>query len=237
MVQLPLPRLRLSGLLNPRRQNVVKLLLDFGCGEGGWLSIWKQRGVKDYIGVDGQYVDQTRLLIERERFVAADLRRPVDLGRRFDMVQSLEVAEHLEKASAEIFVETLTRHGDMVLFSAAVPGQGGVNHVNERPYEYWRRLFSERGFSMYDPLRPALLEHHTVEPWYRYNTFLYVHESRAGELPDDVRARRVPPEVAVPDLSPWSYRLRRAMLRPLPCSVVTCLARLRMATLTMLRRT
>ena len=100
--------------------------------------------------VDGPYVDRRRLLIDPGDFHAADLAAPIGLGRRFDLVQSLEVAEHLPAAKAEQFVDMLTTHGHCVMFSAAVPGQGAENHVNEQPAEYWRAIFGERGYGAVD---------------------------------------------------------------------------------------
>ena len=87
-------------------------------------------------GLDGPFVNRNELLIPNERFSVAELTGPISLGRQFDLVQSLEVAEHLPKTSAERFVQTLVTHGTRVLFSAAIPGQGGENHINEQPLEY-----------------------------------------------------------------------------------------------------
>lgn len=102
----------------------IRSVVDFGCGQGAWLSIWKRAGAS-IVGIDGPYVDRDKLLIDEAAFQAADLSAPIDLGRCFDLVQSLEVAEHLPAAKAEQFIATLTKHGPRVLFSAAVPGQGG----------------------------------------------------------------------------------------------------------------
>src|SRR6266852_8889948 len=102
----------------------LRSVVDFGCGQGAWLSVWRSAGVS-VVGVDGPYVDPSQLLIDATAFHAADLAEPIDLGRRFDLVQSLEVAEHLSASRARRFVDTLTAHGSCVLFSAAVPGQGG----------------------------------------------------------------------------------------------------------------
>lgn len=107
-------------------------VLDVGCGPGTWVARWITEGVTDAIGVDGDYVDRSSLRIPAGQFVAADLEDPLHLGRTFDLVQSLEVAEHLDEVHADAFVASLARHGDTVLFSAALPGQGGAHHVNEQ---------------------------------------------------------------------------------------------------------
>jgi len=146
------------------RHFTVRSVADFGAGQGAWLSVWRRLGVSDITALDGSYVEQDALLVPREAFVPADLCRPVRLGRTFDLVQSLEVAEHLPAAAAEQFVDNLVAHSRTVLFSAAAQGQGGEHHVNERPYSYWRELFNDRGYLMFDLIRPFLPDHCAVEP-------------------------------------------------------------------------
>jgi len=181
------------------------------------------------IGVDGPYVDRSHLLIDPADFHPADLAMPIDLGRRFDLVQSLEVAEHLPEARAAAFVATLTAHGSCVLFSAAVPGQGGENHLNEQPPGYWRALFRARGYVAIDYLRPLLAGDPAVEQTYRYNIMLYVDEARLATLPEALRARQVADGDKLADYRPFSYRLRNAVIRRLPPPAVNRLARLKAA--------
>lgn len=204
----------------------IRSVLDVGCGRGVWLSVWKRHGVEDIAGVDGDYVDRARLHIPADRFMAQDLAGGFDLGRRFDLVSTLEVAEHLPPAASPGFVESLTRHGPMVLFSAAVPGQGGENHVNERSYAYWRGLFAAKGYRAFDPLRPTIHADARVEPWYRYNSLLYVHDDAIPGLPPAIAATRVPDGTPIPDVSPLPYQLRKLLLRQLPVATVTSLAQL-----------
>lgn len=204
----------------------VRSVADFGCGQGAWLSVWRDVGAS-IVGVDGPYVDPRRLLIEAGDFHAADLGEPIDLGRGFDLVQSLEVAEHLPATKAEQFVATLTAHGPRVLFSAAVPGQGGENHINEQPLDYWRAIFRKRGYAAIDYLRPQLRNDAAVEPSYRYNMILYVHEMHLASLPEAVRACRVGNGEALDDYRPFSNRLRNAVVRRLPTEAVNRLARLK----------
>src|SRR5262245_15551279 len=73
----------------------VGSLLDIGSGHGAWAAEWLKAGVKDVIAVDGDYVERDQLAIPSANFRAHDLTTSLDLGRRFDLVQSLEVAEHL----------------------------------------------------------------------------------------------------------------------------------------------
>lgn len=200
-------------------------VLDVGCGTGAWLSTYERHGVTDVIGVDGDYVPLEMLSIGSDRFRAVDLTRAFDMQRQFDLVQSLEVAEHIAPESSDVFVDSLTRHGKTILFSAAPPGQGGERHVNEQPYEQWRQRFATRRFVPYDFLRPQLRDKSAIAPWYAYNPILYAHESAEGSLPAAVRSTRIPESTPIRDMWPAPYRVRRALLRPLPTSIVTQLSR------------
>lgn len=205
----------------------IASVLDVGCGEGAWLSAWTNLGVEDIAGIDGDYVERKRLLIPGNSFIPTDLGKPFSLGRKFDLVQSLEVAEHLPESRAAGFVGDITRHGDLVLFSAAAKGQGGHNHVNEQDYEYWRRLFADHGYAAIDFLRPLLSADKGIEPWYRYNCFLYASPERLAALPPPIQACRVPESQRLTDISPSAYRVRKALISVLPVSTVTWLAKVK----------
>jgi SAM-dependent methyltransferase len=213
----------LSDLISPRS------VLDIGCARGTWLKAWsKHLGSGDYHGVDGGYVDPAMLEIPPERFTAASLDAGFDLGRSFDLVQSLEVAEHLEPSSSQRFVSCLARHSSrFVLFSAAPPGQGGEHHINERPYEYWRDLLAREGFEVFDVLRDRIRADERISYWYRYNTFLYVRRDRVNELSYDVRLTAVPKDIALSDKAPLMFRLRKALVRLLPYEVRQGIAKLK----------
>jgi hypothetical protein len=177
-------------------------------------------GVGDVLAVDGDYVQADQLVIPANRFQAHDLSTPLDLGRTFDLVQSLEVAEHLPHAKAAMFVETLTRHGDVVLFSAAVPHQGGEHHVNEQPPEYWRQLFLGRGYAVFDFLRPRLADQKQVKGWYRYNSYLYANAAGQALLSDLVLASRVEKDRPLEIGGDFAWNARRAMVRLIPPALV-----------------
>jgi SAM-dependent methyltransferase len=153
-------------------------VVDVGCGLGGWLHVFQEYGVHDVLGIDGEYVDRRSLQILPVQFRAQDLESSRPLAdRKFDLVVCLEVAEHLSAGTAAGFVRRLTALGDVVLFSAAIPGQGGTHHVNEQWPSYWEKLFAEAGFVVFDALRPLIWADEAVEPWYAQNILLFV---RAG---------------------------------------------------------
>jgi hypothetical protein len=219
------------------RHLTVRSVADFGAGQGAWLSVWQRLGVSDVTALDGSYVDQAALLVPKNRFMSADFCQQVRLGRTFDLVQSLEVAEHLPASSAHTFIDNLVKHSAIVLFSAAAHGQGGEFHVNEQPYSYWRRLFSDRRYVMLDPIRPFLKQTRCVQPWYRYNTFLYVHRDRLATMSAAIRRFQIDDNDPIPDVSPLAYRVRKTLIRMLPVSAVTELAVLKKQYHVGLRRT
>ena len=157
--------------------------VDVGCGDGSWLSVLRELGVAEVAGIDGPWA-LGDLKIDRSEFVPVDLSAPLHLARRFDLAMSLEVAEHLPASVAPQFVEQLTELAPVVLFSAAVPGQGGTGHINEQWPEYWAGLFGEYGYAMVDVLRRRFWDDPSVEPWYAQNVFFFANaEALAASTP------------------------------------------------------
>lgn len=156
----------------------LKSVVDVGSGTGEWLSVFQEHNIEDVCGVDGDYVNRRMLSFPRERFIPHDLRSPLSLERRFDLAISLEVAEHLPAESAETFVRSLVNLADVVLFSAAIPGQGGHHHVNLQWQDYWAKLFAREGYAAVDCIRSRIWNDQRVAVWYAQNTILYVERER-----------------------------------------------------------
>lgn len=159
-----------------------KSVVDVGCGTGAWLSVFAEKGL-DIFGVDGQWVDTSKIFIPADHFRAVDLAEPFSLGETADLAMSLEVAEHIPAARAAAFVQNLTDIAPVVLFSAAIPHQGGTGHVNEQWPAYWAVLFKERGYVPVDCIRPRVWEDERVRYWYAQNTLVFVKEGELSRYP------------------------------------------------------
>lgn len=152
--------------------------IDVGCSAGTWVKALLELGAEGVLGIDGEYA-RSVLRIPHERFLAHDLQQPINLDRRFDLALSLEVAEHLPPEHAAGFVADLVHLAPAVLFSAAIPLQGGTNHVNERWQGEWARLFAGHGYRPFDVTRPRVWTDEWVEPWYRQKTLLFLAQGHA----------------------------------------------------------
>lgn len=175
---------RVMELVRPAR------VVDVGCGRGGWLRVFLEHGTAEVLGIDGDWVDPAGLHIPADRFRRWDLRRPLEIDGTFDLAVSLEVAEHLPPEQADGFVAALCRLAPAVLFSAAIPHQGGVGHVNEQWPEYWAERFARHGYQPVDVLRRELWDDPEVAWWYAQNLLLFSREAgAAGPVPRLVHPR------------------------------------------------
>jgi glycosyltransferase involved in cell wall biosynthesis/SAM-dependent methyltransferase len=185
----------------------TKAVLDLGCGIGTWLRVFAGDGRRDVFGIESEHLDPCHLEVDPNLILHADLSHRLDLRRRFDLVVCLEVAEHLAAEAAEVVVGNCIRHADVVLFSAAIPGQQGRTHLNEQLPEYWASLFSAQGYAALDIIRPLIWGDRNIPVWYRQNMLLFVRETLpiVGTLRDE--AQRVglamPLNRAHPDLLKW----------------------------------
>ena len=163
----------------------INSVVDVGCGVGTWLKVLSELrdGKVEMLGIDGPWISRDWLVIPENRFLSADisLRMP-SVDKKYDLAISLEVGEHLPREKAEDFVGFLAGISDFVLFSAAIPFQGGTGHLNEQWQDWWAVLFKREGFSPVDLVRPALWNDGKIRIHYRQNTILYARKQRIGEI-------------------------------------------------------
>lgn len=157
-----------------------KSVVDVGCGIGTFLHMFNRHGVMDFLGLDGEWLNTelAQKYISLDKLKIVDLEQIINLDRRFDLAVSLEVAEHIEESSADVFVKNITSMSDVIIFSAAFPGQGGQNHVNEQWPSYWADKFSSYSYGFYDVLRPLFWENKEIDIWYRQNLFLVIKKGK-----------------------------------------------------------
>jgi SAM-dependent methyltransferase len=173
-------------------------VVDFGCGTGEWLKVARDMGADVVQGVETEF--DSIEPIDVPVFYGDLASDEIDLGRKFDIGICVEVAEHLPSESAKGLVDNIARHCDMVIFSAAVPGQGGVFHVNEQPPKYWSDLFAAKGFVCYD-IREEFWENTKVESWYRQNLLIFERRG-THKVPEEFRDKvtESPKHIIHPDI-------------------------------------
>lgn len=154
-------------------------VIDIGCGLGEW-----NNGNPLYVGVDYR-VKEKDLLIPAERFIECDLEKEfITQGLKYDLCLCLEVAEHISESRAAGLVKMLCQLSDHVLFSAAIPFQGGTGHVNEQWQSWWANLFEQNYFGTYSRHEPDIRNNPDVELWYRNNIVLYERGELLGRVQD-----------------------------------------------------
>ena len=162
-------------------------VIDIGCGVGQNLMACYESGAKAIRGVDGSWVNQDLLMIPKECFTQYDLSQPNIKAaipeQHFDLTISSEVAEHIDRQDTEIFMDNLTSFSDVILFSAAIPGQGGTHHVNEQWPSYWIKKFAARGYVPVDCIRPLIWHDDSIRTDYRQNLMFFVKKDALDKYP------------------------------------------------------
>ncbi len=122
-------------------------VLDLGCGAGFHCARLIEHGVQ-VVAADWSACPLETRAPGLDHIETVDLGRPLPDDRfpQVDLVLCLDVAEHLPPEQSQAIVDNCTRFSDLVAFSAAPPGQGGVGHVNEQPRRYWFERFNKARF-------------------------------------------------------------------------------------------
>ena len=123
-----------------------KALIDVGCGTGALLAAFRELGCDvrglEYSDAGLAYCRNRGLPVEKFNIETDRLAA----GKIYDVAVSFEVAEHLAAWKADGYVELLCGLAPVIVMSAATPGQGGHDHVNEQPHTYWIEKFHHRGY-------------------------------------------------------------------------------------------
>lgn len=192
----------------------VRSAVDVGCGDGSWLAALSALGVDDVMGVEGPWISPQQLKIPTDKVRRMRLDQAIRIERRFDLALSLEVAEHLPPARAESFVSDLVSLAPCVLLSAAIPGQGGHNHLNEQWPEYWAALFARHGYAAVDCLRLHFWSDRDVAWWYRQNLLLFCDAAMCAARPALAAAAAPSPDAVKALVHPECFSQQRRHAEP-----------------------
>lgn len=190
----------------------AKSVLDVGCGAGFWVREFLRCGVAEVRGLDGPWVEGS-LLIDRTYFQPTDLTKPFNLGRAYDLVVCMEVAEHMAESDALVLLDSLIRHSGLICFSAAVPGQGGYGHINEHWQDYWIAKFKEKGYHAYEAIRPLIWNEPSVAVHYAQNIIIFSTDELP--YPRQFIASVVHPRMHLMRIDPRNYSIM-AILKCIP---------------------
>jgi SAM-dependent methyltransferase len=180
-------------------------VVDVGCGIGTWLHVFKSLGIKDILGIEGDHLDTNLLMIDKEDILFLDLEKEFVINRKFDIALSLEVAEHLSAEAAANFIQSLAKLSNVIIFSAAIPGQEGQGHINEQWMDYWQMEFQKNDFEFYDLLRPLFWNNEKVDWWYRQNIIVAIRKG----IPNDFSTNHFPLNIVHPKLFEYKNEIIR----------------------------
>lgn len=168
-------------------QPALKSVIDYGCGAGWFLYYFKKDfGITDILGLDpSPSVMSIADPLVRGDIKPLSLTNLVMLHQRFDLAMNVEVAEHIDKKFADQIVNNITGYTDLLIFSAATPGQGGYEHRNEQPFEYWRSKICNNGFSFRKEETQKFrqfLKENKAKKWYCNNLAIFRKETGNANL-------------------------------------------------------
>lgn len=188
-------------------------VIDVGCGTGTWLQVASDLGANRISGIEGAHIPDEILLISPQAMVRSDLCQRFQTGQTFDLCLCLELAEHLPPERGVSLVEDLTALSRIIVFSAAIPFQGGSGHLNEMWPEYWAGLFANHGYLVWTGPRSMIWNDRSVPWWYRQNLLVFVHESEwAALLPEHRPADPRQLTAIHPESYLWSIRRKNGSL-------------------------
>lgn len=173
-------------------------VIDLGCGMGTWGKALNDLGINDFLGVDKHPYDSAYMLIPTIQYKQFDLEKKLSLSYKADLAISVEVAEHISFEYSDIFIKNLCSCSDIILFSAAIPHQGGTGHINEQSCSYWENIFNKYGYETVDSIRPYIWNDEQIEIWYRNNCILYIEKNSFEKFTADIPQNTYPLDIVHP---------------------------------------
>ena len=209
----------------------VKSIVDVGSGDGTWIVNFSEcfEAEKcvaiDLPSNDFEIIKKSKrdILLQKIDFEVD----PYPLKEAFDLTIFVEVIEHITFTQSIKVLDNVLKNSTLLIFSGAVSGQGGTNHINERPFAFWFKMIEESGYVRLDLLRPILREHEKEVPhYYRNNICLFYNPSRlaGSEITVEWEGLLKLNQVSPRDLRSLSIKSRQSVLRLLSAKYVSKIA-------------
>lgn len=137
-------------------------VLDAGCAMGLLVAALRDLGVEAY-GVDLSEYAISRVREDIRPYCAVgSLADPLpnSLPRRYDLVVSIEVLEHMPEEDGKKSIANLCTMSDQILFSSVPDDTTDPTHINLHETPYWCGLFAKQGFFSAEEKKPLFLPRH-----------------------------------------------------------------------------
>lgn len=167
---------------------------------GTWCKAASDLGVENILGLDQHVYEQQYMLISDKNYIRFNLKNKLNGYGPFDIAISVEVAEHIDNTYVDSFIRNVCSQSNVVLFSAALPFQGGTGHINEKRCSFWKQKFNKYGYEIIDCIRPHFWDDQNIEIWYRNNCVLFVKNHMYSEFVTKIPKDMPPLDIIHPEM-------------------------------------
>lgn len=155
--------------------------IDFGCSTGLYLREM-QIQIPELESVGYEFSKDAVDMALCKNVIEFDLTKKLDIDKKENTLGlCLEVLEHIDDSNWLPVLKNLSSLCDTIIFSAAVPGQGGTGHINCRNKIDWIYRFHTLGWIVDLDKTKHILEVMTNGyhmGWFSFNAMVLVNGSR-----------------------------------------------------------
>lgn len=121
----------------------AKSILDIGCGDGSLMKLINKSGRFYAVGIDifEPYLMNCKRIGSHADLIKGDIRKLPFKSKSFDVVLSVEVLEHLEKAEGRAFLEAIERIAREKVVIATPFGEYEQSEFHENPYQAHKAIW------------------------------------------------------------------------------------------------
>ncbi len=152
----------------------INSVIDLGCGMAAFAKAFQENGSNEITIIDHPKLDVSKCVVkDNYTFTPCDLDIAIPVVQKVDLLICTEVLEHIGYNRSLKVLDYIVSCSDIILFSAAIPRQGGLGHINEQRHNFWISEFRKRGFQNFDLFKLDLINNTEVLYWLRQNLFIF----------------------------------------------------------------